>query len=293
MTAALFTTAALRLNPADLYEFQDASSGATQARLVELARVRSPRGSFLTIDRVQTPRLTFAVKAPDGSTLMYADRAEHLKLNPIAPQMAFVGRDGTVLGRVEFDSHSMFQGGGRILATTEQGLRLSAGGRLLDANLRPLADLVYELPSDPAFDRPTMPDGRDARAIRWTAPDGAQLAVRRNGDLYIDDRVTGVLRALVIGSYLAIAFEFHLPFAAGRATETPPEIYPGYSGLHADYEEYQRKFAEEYRKPTRTRVSSSVFRPGVQAESLMHFYKIGLPVLLVAALVVYMIRWAT
>ncbi|TYB40869.1 hypothetical protein [Actinomadura chibensis] len=291
MTAALFTATALRLNPADLYEFQDAETGATQARLIEMARVRSPRGSFLTPDQVQTPRLTFAVRAPDGSTLMYADRAEHLKLNPIAPQMAFIGPDGTILGRLEYDSHSTFHGGGRVLGTTDQGLNLTPAARLLDANGRPFADLVFEQP--PNLDRPTLPDGRDARTVRWTAPNGAHLAERRNGDLHIDNRVTGAWRALLIGSYLATAFEFHLPIANGDPTETPPEIYPGFTNVHTAYDDFQHRFVAEYSTPTRTRASSAVFRPGVQRAHLEHLYKLVFPIAVAIAAIVLVIRFLT
>ncbi|MGP4027556.1 hypothetical protein [Actinomadura sp. 3N407] len=288
MTAGLFTSTSLRLNPANLYEFQDARSGVAQARLVEVARVRSPRGSFLTPDRVQTPRLTFAVTGPDGATLMYADRAEHQKLNPIAPQMAFVGTDGTVLARVEYDSHSTFHGGGRVLGTTEQGWNLTPGGRLLDANLKPLGDLVYEQP--PSMDRPILPDGRDARTIRWIATDGTRLAERRDGDLYIDDRVTGAWRAIIIGSYLAVAFEFHLPINDGEATETAPDVYPGYAGLHAAYDEFQRNFMIQYRQPTRTRASAGVFRAGVQRDQLEHLFKLFFPVVVLVAVISLIVR---
>lgn len=285
---ALFASPSLVLNPADLYEFQDARSGAGQARLVEVARVRSPRGSFLTPDRVQTPRLTFAVTAPDGTTLMYADRAEHLKLNPIAPQMAFVGTDGTVLGRVEYDSHSTFHGGGRVIGTTEQGWNLAPGGRLLDANGGPVADLVYEQP--PNMERPRLPDGRDARTLRWTTPDGAHLAERRQGVLYIDERVTGVWRALVIGSYLAVAFEFHLPIGEGQVSEAVPDVYPGYANVHTAYDEFQRNFMTEYRKPVRTRVSPAVFMPGVQRDQLEHLVKLFFPVVVAIAVIVLIVR---
>ncbi|MEU8799013.1 hypothetical protein [Spirillospora sp. NPDC048819] len=289
MTAGLFTSTSLRLNPANLYEFQDTTTGASLARLVEVARVRSPRGHWITPDRVQTPRLTFAVTAPDGTTLMYADRAEHQTLNPIAPQMAFVGTDGTVLARLECDSHSMFHGGGRVLGTTEQGWNLTPGARLLDSELRPLGDLVFEQP--PSMDRPRLPDGRDARTVRWMTMDGAQLAERRNGDLHIDNRVTGAWRAIIIGSYLSAAFEFHLPINEGEATETVPDVYPGYAGVHAAYNEFQRDFMVQYRQPTRTRASQTVFRAGVQRDQLEHLFKLFWPVGVVLIIVLALFKY--
>lgn len=290
MTAALFTSASLRLNPADLYELQDAATGTTLARLNEVARIRSPRGSFLVPDRVQTPRLTFAITAPDGTTLMYADRAEHRKLNPIAPQMAFVGTDGTVLARVEYDSHSTFHGGGRVLGTTEQGWNLAPGARLLDVNGRPLGDLVYEQP--PSMDRPRLPDGRDARTIRWIATDGIRQAERRDGDLHLDDRVTGAWRAVIIASYLAVAFEFHLPINDGTATEAAPEIYPGCAGVHSAYDEFQRNFMVEYTRPTRTRIAL-VQKPGVQRDQLEHLFKLFFPVVVAVVVIVSIVRFIT
>ncbi|MFI0372717.1 hypothetical protein ACH35V_33060 [Actinomadura sp. 1N219] len=271
MTAGLFTAASLRLNSSNLYEIQDAESGIVQANLVEVARVRAPRSNFLSADRIQTPRLTLAVNAPDGTTLLYFDRAEHLNLSPVAPQTAFVATDGRILARVEFDSHSAFHGGGRTLGSTEQGNTLTPAARLLDANNQPLGDLVYEQPPD--LSRPTLPDGFDARAIRWTAPDGTVLAQRRDAVLYLDNRVTGVWRPIIICSFLAVAFEFHLPFLDRPVSETAPELYPGYAGLHSAYDEFQRNFMDQYRPPVRTPLGR-----GIQRDQLEHLFKIFGPI---------------
>ncbi|MFI0481898.1 hypothetical protein [Actinomadura sp. 9N215] len=291
MATGLFTSAALRLNPSNLYEIQDGSSGTVLARLVEVARLRSPRGNVLTADRVQTPRLTFAVTAPDGTTLLYFDRAEHLKLSPVAPQSAFIAPDGTLLARVEYDSHSTFQGGGRILGTTEQGMNLTPAARLLDANLRPLGDLICEQPPD--LERPTLPNGIDARVFRWTTPDGTQLAERRDGVLYLDARATGAWRPVIFASYLALAFEFHLPFGDGQATESGPEIYPGYAGIHAAYNEYQANFMAEYRAPARVAFGQKQFRAGVQRDQLDHLLKIFGPIAGIAAVILLIIKLLT
>lgn len=290
MTAGTVSSAALSLNPADLYELQDAASGATWARIVEVARVRTPRGSFLLPERVQTPRLTFALTSPDGMTLMYADRAEHRKRNLIAPQWAFVGTDGTVLARVEYDSHSTFHGGGRVLGTTEQGWNLSPGARLLDVNGRPLCDLVYEQP--PSMDRPHLPDGRDARTVHWIATDGTRMAQRRDGVLYLDDRVTGTWRMIIIGSYLSIAFEFHLPIGKGKASEAVPEVYRGYADVHTAYDEFQRNFVGEQSRATRTRVAY-VFPAGVQRDQLEHLFKLAYCAAVPVALVILIVRFLT
>ncbi|TDC66573.1 hypothetical protein E1200_16485 [Actinomadura sp. GC306] len=289
MAAGLFESTSLRLNPANLYEVQDVGTGATLARLVEVARVRSPRGHWITPDRVRTPRLTFAVTAPDGTALMYYDRAEHQTLNPIAPQTAFVGTDGRVLARLECDSHSTFHGGGRVLGTTDQGWFLAPGARLHDPEARPLGDLVFEQP--PNMDRPILPDGRDARTLRWMTMDGVQLAERRNGDLHIDGRVTGAWRAIIIGSYLAMAFEFHLPINEGEATETVPNVYPGYTDVHTDYNEFQRDFMIQYRRPMRTRAAPVVFRAGVQRDQLEHLFKLFWPVGVALVIVLALFRW--
>ncbi|TMQ98308.1 hypothetical protein ETD83_19315 [Actinomadura soli] len=284
MTTGLFTAPSLRLNTSNLYEIQDGDSGIVLAQLAEVARVRAPRGSFLSADRVQTPRLTLAVNAPDGTTLLYFDRAEHLNLSPVAPQTAFVATDGRVLARVEFDSHSAFQGGGRTLGTTEQGFTLTPAARLLDANNQPLGDLVYEQPPD--LSRPTLPNGLDARTIRWVATDGTVLAQRRDGVLHLDNRVTGVWRPIIICSYLAVVYEFHLPFGERQASETTPELYPGYAGLHSAYDEFQRNFMDQYRPPVRTPLGV-----GIQRDQIDRLLKIFGPIVGVIAIIILIARF--
>ncbi|WP_242909087.1 hypothetical protein [Actinomadura terrae] len=286
MALDLFSAAALRVNLADPYEVVDAASGTVLARLVEAARVRSPRGNPLAPDPVAMPRLTFALTGPDGRVLLYVDRAEHLKFNFVPPQSAFAGPDGAVLGRVEYDHHSAAGPGGQA-RTDAQGMTVAPAARVLGPDLRPLCDVVYVTPPDGS--RPTLPDGQDARTARWVTSEGAQVAERRDGVLRLDERLPGPWRALAIGSFVALACEFRLPAGDAPAPESIPEPFPGHAGLHDAYAAYQREQAAEYQQPVRTRAGLA-HRPGVLAERRDHLIKIGLPIVLVLAAVIFLIR---
>ncbi|WP_067792901.1 hypothetical protein [Actinomadura formosensis] len=290
-----FSSTALRLNLAAQYEVLDAGTGSVLARLAEVTRVRSPRGNLLRPDPVAVPRLTFALTAPDGSTLLYIDRAEHLKLNFVPPQTALVDADGTVLGRVDYDRYSLVReapAGGRGLEayTDERGMRVAPAACVLDPGGRLLLNVVYETPEDGG--RPRLPDGQDARVTRWVTTEGVQVAERRDGVLGFDERLTGAWRAMIVGSFVAFALEFHFSWGGTSAPESVPEPYPGHAGLHAAYAEYQRRVVAEYRSPVRTRTGLT-FRSGVISDQLDHFYKVALPLMLVVATVIFLVRHLT
>lgn len=67
---------------------------------------------------------------------------------------------------------------------------------------------------------------------------------------------------------------------------------PGYAGLHTAYEDFQRQFMNEYRKPIRTGISL-VYRPGVQRDQLEHLFKIFFPVMVAVVVIRYIVQWVT
>jgi hypothetical protein len=175
-----------------------------------------------------------------------------------------------------------------------QGNLVRPAARLRDGADRPLAEALRVTPQDGSG--PLLPDGTDASAMRFVAPDGALLAERRDGVLHLDPTLPAPVRTAVIGAWLTFAVELTMPLVSGASAKDFDndivEPFAGFASLHDAYAERQAKEVAEYARPRRIG-GRMVYRPGVLIYRQEFYYRYVLPVMLVAALIYFAVTHLT